>query len=132
MLARQPPRTNALAKHYTLDATDLEFVFTRRMPANRLGFAASLSLLRHPGLAPSAIWSPPTGLIAYLAEQLGIDPRIFDDYARRPQTVGDFALKIAAALGLRPVSFSAMSRVFAVRECDGRSGGRPRTARPGP
>ena len=27
---------------------------------------------------------------------------MFDDYARRPQTVGDFALEIAAALGLRP------------------------------
>ena len=77
-------------------------MLTRRTPANRLGFAAALALLRHPGLAPSAIWPPPADLIAYLAEQLGIDPRVFDDYARRPQTVGDFALEIAAALGLRP------------------------------
>jgi Domain of unknown function (DUF4158) len=97
-----PTTRDALAKHYTLDATDLEFVLTRRTPANRLGFAAALALLRHPGLAPSAIWPPPADLIAYLAEQLGIDPRVFDDYARRPQTVGDFALEIAAALGLRP------------------------------
>jgi TnpA family transposase len=70
-----PTTRDALAKHYTLDATDLEFVLTRRTPANRLGFAAALALLRHPGLAPSAIWPPPTDLIAYLAEQLGIDPR---------------------------------------------------------
>ena len=97
-----PTTRDALAKHYTFDATDLEFVLTRRTPANRLGFAAALALLRHPGLAPSAIWPPPADLIAYLAEQLGIDPRVFDDYARRPQTVGDFALEIAAALGLRP------------------------------
>jgi hypothetical protein len=97
-----PTTRDALAKHYTLDAADLEFVLTRRTPANRLGFAAALALLRHPGLAPSAIWPPPADLIAYLAEQLGIDPRVFDDYARRPQTVGDFALEIAAALGLRP------------------------------
>lgn len=97
-----PTTRDALAKLYTFDAADLAFVLTRRTPANRLGFAAALALLRHPGLTPLAVWPPPAGLITYLAEQLGIDRRAFDDYARRPQTVGDFALEIAAALGLRP------------------------------
>lgn len=96
-----PTMRDALAKLYTLDAAELEFVLTRRTPANRLGFAAVLALLRHPGLAPSAVWPPPEPLVAYLAEQLGIDRRAFDDYARRPQTVGDFTLEIAMALGLR-------------------------------
>jgi hypothetical protein len=96
-----PTTRDSLAKLYTLDTADLELVRTRRTPANRLGSAAALTLLRHPGFAPAAVWPPPEPLVAYLAEQLGIDGRAFDDYARRPQTVGDFTLEIAAALGLR-------------------------------
>lgn len=92
-----PTRRDAVAKLYTLDAADLEFVLTRRTPANRLGFATARALLRHPGLAFSAVWPPPEPLIAYLAERLGIDRRVFDDYTRRPQTVGDFTIEIAAA-----------------------------------
>lgn len=63
-----PTTRNALAKLYTLEAADLEFVLSRRTPANRLGFAATLALLRHPGPAPSAVWPPPELLAAYLAE----------------------------------------------------------------
>jgi hypothetical protein len=92
-----PTRRDAVAKLYTLDAADLEFVLTRRTPANRLGFATARALLRHPGLAFSAVRPPPEPLIAYLAERLGIDRRVFDDYTRRPQTVGDFTIEIAAA-----------------------------------
>jgi hypothetical protein len=96
-----PIDRDALARLYTLDHADLALVMTRRTPANRLGFAVVLALLRHPGLVPGLLWPPPAELVAYLAEQLGLDEAALDDYAYRPQTAGDHALELAAALGMR-------------------------------
>ena len=43
-------------------------------------------------------------LVEWLAAQLGIPAAAFADYAARPQTMTDHALKLATTLGLRPPS----------------------------
>jgi hypothetical protein len=96
-----PVERDALARAYTLDPDDLALVQTQRTPASRLGFAAVLALLRHPGLAPSMLWPPPDELVAFLAGQLGLPSASLADYTRRPQTLSDHTRDLAAALGLR-------------------------------
>jgi hypothetical protein len=47
----------------------------------------------------------PVGVhVEWLAAQLGIPVDAFADYAARPQTMTDHALKLATTLGLRPPS----------------------------
>jgi TnpA family transposase len=58
----------------------------RRRPANRLGFAVQLAYLRHPGRALEPEEVPPELMLAFIAQQLGIAPAAFRDYARRDTT----------------------------------------------
>ena len=63
-----------LLRHCTLDSHDLELVVQRRGDHNRLGFAVLLCYLRFPGrvLAPGE--TPPSELLGYVANQLGVAP----------------------------------------------------------
>jgi len=45
-----PVQETAIIGHYTLSAEDVELVGRRYGPANRLGLAAQIALMRHPGL----------------------------------------------------------------------------------
>src|SRR3546814_1367326 len=44
-----PHDETAIVGHYTLAAEDLELVGRRYRPANRLGLATQIALMRHPG-----------------------------------------------------------------------------------
>jgi hypothetical protein len=44
-----PDDETAIVAHYTLGAEDLELVGRRYRPANRLGLATQIALMRHPG-----------------------------------------------------------------------------------
>jgi hypothetical protein len=44
-----PVQETAIIGHYTLSAEDVELVGRRYGPANRLGLAAQIALMRHPG-----------------------------------------------------------------------------------
>jgi hypothetical protein len=96
-----PDDRAAMVKLYTLSCADLDLVQARRSDANRLGFAAQLTLLRHPGLAPAEIEAPKR-LITFLAEQLDLPLASIRGYGERPQTVTDHAREAMAALGMRP------------------------------
>ncbi len=57
-----------------------------RRPQNKLGFAVQLCTTRQSG---RLLWDneqPPVAVINYLADQLGIDARLYAFYARRVQT----------------------------------------------
>jgi Domain of unknown function (DUF4158) len=45
-----PVEEIAIIGHYTLSAEDVELVGRRYGPANRLGLAAQIALMRHPGV----------------------------------------------------------------------------------
>lgn len=97
-----PSEPDALARRFTLSQADRELVAERRGNASRLGFAAQLALLRHPGTVLANLDQPSEALVAWLAAQLDIPASAFAACARRPQTMTDHARRLAANLGLRP------------------------------
>jgi hypothetical protein len=70
-------------------------------PNNRLGYAVQLCVLRHPGrsLEPSEV--PPAAMLAFVANQVGADPKLFGDYAHRAETRREHLLELQQHLRLR-------------------------------
>jgi TnpA family transposase len=81
-----PTERAEMARHYVLDETDLALVRARRRATNRLGFAVGLCLLRLLGTRLDPGERPPVPMHAFVAEQLGLPPAAFADYAVRDQT----------------------------------------------
>ena len=96
-----PTEAAEMAKHYTLSAEDLALVWTKRRPSNRLGFAVQVCALRHPGrpLDPSEL--PPAAMLTFVANQVGVDPKLFADYAHRAETRREHLLELQQHLRLR-------------------------------
>ena len=96
-----PTEAAEVAKHYVLSAEDLALVQAKRRPNNRLGYAVQLCVLRHPGrpLEPSEV--PPAAMLAFVANQVGADPKLFGDYAHRAETRREHLLELQPHLRLR-------------------------------
>ena len=62
--------------------------------------------MRHPGQGHGPGEQPPAALLAFVADQLGISPATFADYARRDQTRREHAAELQAILGLRSFRLS--------------------------
>ncbi|WP_010219956.1 Tn3 family transposase [Sphingomonas sp. PAMC 26621] len=75
-----------LVRYWTLSADDLRIVVSRRRAHNRLGFAIQLCGLRYPGrlLRPGELI--PHAPLAFVGEQLGIEPQTLAEYATRGPT----------------------------------------------
>ena len=73
-------------RYYTLTDSDLAVIAQRRGGHNRLGFAVQLCYLRYPGLALHPEEAPAPDLLAFVAKQLRLDPKLWLQYAQRPQT----------------------------------------------
>ena len=86
-------------RFYTLSSQDLAFIRERRGPANRLGFAVQLCLMRYPGVALSAQDEPAAWLLESLAHQLDISPECWSEYSRREATRRVHALALQALYG---------------------------------
>lgn len=97
-----PSDATAIVRHYTLSPEDLALIRQRRRLPNRLGFAIHLAYLRFPGRALGPTETPPAELVAFIARQLGLEPHVFDDYARRAETRREHLGELQAYLGLRP------------------------------
>jgi hypothetical protein len=95
-----PSEPTAIARLYTLSADDLTRVRRRRRPQNRLSFAVQLTYLRHPGRALGVGEEPPAAMLAHIAGQVGTDPALFADYARRDETRREHLVELQAALGM--------------------------------
>ncbi|HEY0933173.1 MAG TPA: DUF4158 domain-containing protein, partial [Trebonia sp.] len=96
-----PNEPDDLARLFTLSRADLSLVAERRGPANQIGFAVQLALLRHPGITLANLEQPPEPLVLRLARQLEIPAAAFARYASRPQTMTDHARHLARMLQLR-------------------------------
>jgi TnpA family transposase len=101
-----PTDTGAMAQHYVLDAADLAIVRARRRPSNRLGFAVQLCMLRHPGRVLDLSEAPPAPMLAFVAKQVGLDPALFGEYARRAETRREHLLELQRRVGLRSFGLS--------------------------
>ena len=98
----EPPVTDReVARCYTLSPDDLKWIDERRSPANKLGGAVQMALLRHPGFG----WSPgqpvPTIVLRFLADQVHVASEALGDYSKRQPTRIEHAGQLHARLGLR-------------------------------
>ena len=90
-----------MARHYVLSTEDLTLIRAKRRTVNRLGFAIQLCLLRYPGQGLRPDEHPPEAMIIFVAQQLGISPAAFADYAFRDQTRREHAVELQQHLRLR-------------------------------
>lgn len=99
-----------VAAHYTLTA-DLKAVRERRGEANRLGFALQLCAIRHLGFAPEDLRDAPAGVVAWLAEQLGVDPGALAGYGARYKTLVDHRADALDRLGVQVATPGDLKRL---------------------
>jgi hypothetical protein len=90
-----------MVRHYTLSPEDLALIDRRRGDANRLGFAVLLCYLRFPGRTLRQHEQPPAAMLAFIAEQLCLEPANFGDYAERDQTRREHLAEIQTLVGYR-------------------------------
>ncbi len=95
-----PDTPEAMARHYVLGPEDLALIRGKRRAGNRLGFAVQLCLLRFPGCILAAGEVPPS-MVAFVANQLGIAPTHFADYAQRDETRREHIGELQGYLQLR-------------------------------
>jgi TnpA family transposase len=88
-----------MARHYVLSTEDLAVIRSKRRTVNRLGFAIQLCLLRYPGQGLAPDEHPPEAMIIFVAQQLGVSPAVFADYALRDQTRREHAVELQQQLG---------------------------------
>lgn len=101
-----PPDPISIVRHYTLSAEDLALIRRRRRDANRLGFAIHLAYLRFPGRALGPMERPPVDMVRFIAEQLGVRPQTFAEYAQREETRREHLGELQEHLGVRPFARS--------------------------
>jgi len=95
-----------LARYYTFSEEDLALIAQRRRPQNRLGFSVQLAYLRFPGRTWLASEEVPPRVLAYLADQLRVNPMSLVQYAKeREATRFEHLAELQRVYGFR--SFSA-------------------------
>ena len=103
----EPPEAYEDAQaRYALTSEDIVFVKEHRRSHNRLGFAIQLALVRDLGRLLRIGEVPPQAVVSVVADQLGIDPAVFEFYAQRDETRREHAREIVSALELQPVRTS--------------------------
>jgi hypothetical protein len=93
-----------MARHYVLGTQDQALAGAKRRASNRLGFAIQLCVLRYPGRVIDPAESPPASMLSFVASQIGIDPLLYGDYARRAETRREHLLERQKLLRLRSFS----------------------------
>ena len=88
-------------RRYVLAPEDMDLVRQHRRQHNRLGFAVQLALVHDLGRPLRIDEALPPAVIDVVAEQVGVVPSAFDQYARRDETRREHASKIVRHLDLR-------------------------------
>jgi TnpA family transposase len=92
-------------RYYTFDESDLSIIKQRRGSENRLGFAVQLCYLRFPGVILGVDELPFPPLLEFVAEQIKVPVKSWDDYGKRSQTRREHLIELQAIFGFK--SFSA-------------------------
>lgn len=91
-------------RYYTLSPEEIQLIQKRRGDANQLGFAIQLCYLRYPGRALQPQEAVPDALLSYVARQLDLDMRAFEQYAQRDTTRREHLCKIQETYGYKTFS----------------------------
>lgn len=97
--------------YYTLNASDLSLVRSRKRSRTRLGFALQLCALRHLGFFPDDFAAAPASAVSWLAAQVGADPADIAGYGTRYKTVVDHRVAVMAHAGYRPAGAGDLKRL---------------------
>ncbi|WP_431981431.1 Tn3 family transposase [Streptomyces qinglanensis] len=96
------PSPGELEQFVRLDAKALELARAKRRPATRLGWAVQWGTIRMLGTFltedPTAV---PASTVAFVAEQLDVEPDLFGEYAARSKTAYEHAWEIRDTYGYR-------------------------------
>jgi TnpA family transposase len=101
-LVDMPTEEESLIRHCTLGRAEMDLIQAKRTPHNRLGLAIQLCFLRHLGRAILLGETPPAPMVAFLAEQIGINPGALAEYGRRDTNRREHAVEAQRHLGLHP------------------------------
>lgn len=97
-----PDDDREIAKHYTLDRSDLDLIMRQNKASNRLGLACVLATLRYPGRPLVDGELLPLGVLRFLARQIGGDHREINRYFERPQTRREHLVLLFDRIRIRP------------------------------
>lgn len=81
-----------LVTFFTLTERDRDSIPRYSAPHNRLGYALQLCTLRLMGFVPDDLTSAPPAAVAFLAQQLTVEPDVLTAYGVRAQTRQDHLL----------------------------------------
>jgi len=84
---------------FTLSERDHQSLPRSSAPHNRLGYARQLGALRFMGFVPDDLRSAPPEAVAFVAQQLRVQPEVLATYGTRVQTRQDHLQAIQAHLG---------------------------------
>lgn len=101
-----PSTDDELFRHYTFSEPDISAIRQRRGDHNRFGFAVQLCYLRCPGFALPPDNEPPSPLLAYVGQQLGVSVDLWPQYAQRQETRREHLTELQAWLNLSTFSSS--------------------------
>ena len=88
---------------FTLSEHDLEQRPRSSAPHNRLGYALQLCALRFMGFVPDDLSTTPPEAVAFVAQQLAVEPAVLAAYGARAHTRQDHLQAAQAHLGYRKV-----------------------------
>ena len=101
LLFDPPTERDEAVRRCALAPEDLALARQHRRSHNRLGFAVQLALVRDLGRPLRPDEALPNTVIEAIADQLGIEPAVFEFYARRDGTRREHASEVVTLLELR-------------------------------
>ena len=101
-LLQFPSTEEELNRYYVFSEEDLSLISQRRGGYNRLGFAIMLCHLRYPGIAFPSDAEPSKQLLAFVAQQLELDPAVWSQYAERVETRREHLAELQTWLQFTP------------------------------
>lgn len=90
---------NDITAFFTLSATDMALVRKQRGDYNRLGFSLQLCALRYLGFSPDSMALAPEAVVAYVSQQLRVEPSVLNQYGNRQKTRTEHLQAIQGYLG---------------------------------
>lgn len=94
-----PDNQNDLIQQYTFSESDLSIIRQHRGEANRLGFAVQLCYMRYPGIILSIHEKPFLPLLNFVADQLKLSTKAWDEYCKRDQTRREHLVELQSIFG---------------------------------
>jgi TnpA family transposase len=97
-----PTDEESLIRYCTLGRAELDMIQAKRTQHNRLGLAIQLCFLCHLGRAILPDETPPASMVAFVAQQIDVNPSVWAEYGRRDTNRREHAVEVQRHLCLHP------------------------------